>query len=269
MHPTGLVNATRVVTSLSLVFVFADSCFCQANIRRISGTGQAHGSVAVAVVRQDTIAVSAESRTSTDGVVNPDTTCKMTIVHDIVFASTGLLWGRREQMGIVDYARSVLEGPGAREAKFQTFQEGTSRMLTAWLNQQPFRDSLRLSLDFRYRRSIQAMFCFFLGKKPIIVKYTFVPSWTGTQFKVSGIYDAGKRKPGEIIWMGLMEQTDSLLSKDSVFSKRVQRCGGLSAGQVLIEKQMEFTPRYVGGPIDIAVVTPSGAAWIRKKQNCE
>jgi hypothetical protein len=213
--------------------------------------------------------VSAESRTITDGVVNPDTTCKITIVHDIVFASTGLLWGKRSEPGIVDYARSILNGPGSREDKFRTFQEGTCVLLTTWLNNQPNRDSLRLSLEYRYRRSIQAMFCFFLGKKPIIVKYTFTPSWTGTRFKVSGIYDAGRRKPGEIIWMGAMDQTDSLLKRDTSFSKRVSDLDALSAGKTLIEKQMEFTPRIVGGPIEIAAVTPTGAAWVQKKQNCQ
>ncbi len=258
------------IPSLSLLLLlFVESCWCQSELQGRSGAGEAHGSVAVAVVRDDTIAVSAESRTLTEDVVNPDTTCKLTIVHNIIFASTGLLWGRRAQMGILDYARSVLAGPGNREAKFQSFQEGASRMLTAWLNTQPYRDSLRLSVDFKYRRSIQAMFCFFLGRKPVIVKYTFVPSWTGSQFKVSGIYDAGKRKPGEVIWMGVTEQTDSLLSKDAVFSKRVNNSDATRAGQILIEKQMEFTPRYVGGPVDIAIVTPSGTAWIRKKQNCD
>jgi heme A synthase len=69
--------------------------------------------------------------------------------------------------------------------------------------------------------------------------------------------------------MGAMEQTDSLLTKAGSFSKRVSNLDALTAGEALIEKQMEFTPRIVGGPIDIAVVTPSGAAWIRKKQNCQ
>ncbi len=258
----------RRVVAFAACLVLVISCFARSGLLQAQEHTGAFGSVAVAVVRADTIAVSAESRTMTDGVVNPDTTCKMTIVNDIIFATTGLIWGRISAIGILDYARSVLLGPGKREDKLRTFQAGASTLLTSWLNQRPFRDSLEMSWDYRYKHSIHAMFCFFSGNKPVIVEYTFTPSWTGSQFKVSGIYDAGKRRPGEIIWIGAMEQTDSLMKNENEMSKHINELDALSAGKALIQKQMEFTPRIVGGAVDIAVVTPAGAKWIRKKQNC-
>ena len=227
-----------------------------------------YGSVAVAVIRNDTIVLAAESRTTTDGILNPDTACKITIVDDVAFATTGLLKGNQNALGILDYARSVLAGPEKIKYKLQVFQSGASRLLTSWLNVREDYDSLVLSADFRNHRSVYSMFCFFSEGKPVVVKYSFMPSIVGKRFKIGGIYDAGVRKPGEILWMGEYEQTAALLANDTLFAQTVRGKAAVDAAKTLIEKQSQYTPKTVGGDIDIVLVTPSGARWIQKKANC-
>lgn len=227
------------------------------------------GSVAVAIVREDTIAVAAESRTITNGVVNPDTTCKITVVNNIVFAATGLLRGNNSAPGIVDYARDVLGGPGKTEDKLKTFQAGASNLLASWLDIPGFVDSVAISSDYRNQHSVHALFCFFSRGDPIVVEYSFTPSLAGRHFKVDGYYDSGVRKPGEIIWIGAMEQTDTLVRTQHQFSRKIQGLDAISAGRALIENQMQSTPRIVGGYIDIVLVTSKRAEWIQRKQNCD
>jgi hypothetical protein len=230
--------------------------------------GGVFGSVAVAVIRSDTIAIAAESRTTTDGVLNPDTACKMTIVDSVVFAATGLLKGNSAAVPIIDFARVILEQPGRVPVKIQRFQEGASSLLSAWLNKTIFRDSLEASPVYRYQHSIHAFFCFFSRNRPVVVKFAFTPSMSANGFGVNGVYDAGARKPGEIIWIGAMEQTDSLLKKGGIFAERVHGLSAVEAAEILVKKQMEYTPRIVGGPVDIALITTKGAEWIRRKQSC-
>jgi hypothetical protein len=201
-------------------------------------------------------------------VVNPDTTCKIAVVQDVVFAATGLLKGNRNALGIVDYARSVLTGPSKTWYKLKTFQSGASKLLTSWMDIPEDRDSLAASPYYRYRHSVHSMFCFFSGGKPVVVEYSFTPSLVGNRFKIGGVYDAGARKPGEILWIGASEQTDAFLKQDREFSERIHALDALSAAKALVEKQMEFTPRIVGGDVDIVLITPNGATWIQRKQNC-
>lgn len=268
------MNSYLKKTGFALVWVIAsmaieNSSQSQALVGKDRKDTMSHGSVGVAVMRADTIVVATESRTSTDGVVNPDTACKMTIVHGIVFAAAGLLKGNDATPGIVDYARSILAGPGKIESKTDMFQAGASRMLTSWLNDTDDRESLASSPDFRNRHSLHAVFCFFSKGRPVVVKYDFVPSLAAGRFKIGGAYDAGVRKPGEIVWIGEFEQTDSLMTKDSSFAKEIGRREAASAAIALVRRQMQFTPTLVGGPIDIAIVTRTGARWIQRKQNCE
>jgi hypothetical protein len=230
--------------------------------------GSTYGSAAVAVIRNDTIAIAVESRTTTDGVPNADTACKMTIVDSVVFAATGLLKGNSAALPIVDYARTALQQGGKLPEKIQRFQEGASSLLASWLNKTVFKDSLERSPLYRYRHSIHAIFCFFSRNKPVVVKFSFTPSVSAKGFTVDGIYDAGARKPGEIIWIGATEQTDSLLNEGGIFASRIRGLDAVSAAQGLILQQMEFTPRIVGGPVDIALVTSKGAEWVQRKQNC-
>ncbi|HEY6953182.1 MAG TPA: hypothetical protein VI758_12320, partial [Bacteroidota bacterium] len=75
-------------------------------------------------------------------------------------------------------------------------------------------------------------------------------------------------KPGEIIWIGTMEQTDRLLNSPGRFSESIRGLDAIAAGEALIRKQMEFTPGVVGGDIDVVLITPNGARWVRRKQNC-
>ena len=229
---------------------------------------EAYGSLAVAIVREDTIVVAADSRTVTDGVINPDTTCKITVVNDVVFAATGLLRGNRNALAIVDYARSILTGPTKISYKIKTFQSGVSKLLTSWVDIPEDRDALITSSEFRNKHSIHSMFCFFSSGKPVVVEYGFVPSIVGRRFKVAGAYDAGVRKPGEILWIGSMEQTDTLMKIDKEFSRRVRLLDAVSAAKALLLKQMQFTPAMVGGDIDIVLVTSKGAGWVQRKQNC-
>ena len=235
---------------------------------RIKSPKGAFGSVAVAVIREDTIVVAAESRTVTDGVINPDTTCKITIVRDIIFAATGLLKGNENALGVVDYARSVLASETQTWYKMDTFQSGASKLLTSWMNVPEDRDSLSESSYFKNRHSIHAMFCFFSRGRPVVVEYSFVPSIVKGRFKIGGVYDAGARKQGEVLWIGAMEETDALMKEDSAFSRQIRQLDAISAAETLIERQMEFTPSIVGGAIDISLLTPKGAKWIQKKQNC-
>jgi hypothetical protein len=239
----------------------------EANGRRLA-TSSLYGSAAVAIIRDDTIVVAADSRTVTDGVVNPDTTCKITVVKDIVFAATGLLKGNQNALDIIDYARSVLTGPEKTRYKLNTFQSGASRLLTSWMNIAEDRDSLAISSDYRNRHSIHSLFCFFSGGKPVVIEYAFMPAFKSGRFKIAGVYNGGVRKPGKILWIGASEQTDSLLKTDRVFSGRIHGMDAVSAAKVLIQKQMEFTPRIVGGDVDIVLVTPKRATWIQHKQNC-
>ncbi len=248
----------------------ASNCLAQSNLLKDvepSDSGY-YGSVAVAVIRQDTIVIAAESRTTTDGLINPDTTCKITIVDNIVFAATGLLKGNQSALGIVDYARAALSGRARTRYKLRTFQSGVSSLLTSWLNIPQVQDSLAMSSYYRNRHSIQSMFCFFSAGRPVVVEYSFMPSHVGKRFKIGGVYDAGARKPGEIIWIGAMEETDTLMKEDLEFAKRIHGVDAVHAAKSLIQKQMQFTPRIVGGDIDIVLVTPTGANWIQKKQNC-
>lgn len=233
-----------------------------------NAASEVYGSVAVAVIRTDTIVVAAESRTTTDGIINPDTTCKITVVDSIVFAATGLLKGNSNALGIVDYARSVLNEPTKTWYKIHTFQSGASSLVMSWLNAPEYKDSLALSSFYRNGHSIQAMFCFFSGGKPVVVKYSFTPSLVGSRFKVGGVYDAGARKSGEILWIGAHEETDTLMKKDSAFFRRIYSLDAVSTAKSLIQRQMEFTPSIVGGDIDIVLITPTGAQWVQKKQNC-
>ena len=231
-------------------------------------TSSLYGSAAVAIIRDDTIVVAADSRTVTDGVVNPDTTCKITVVKDIVFAATGLLKGNQNALDIIDYARSVLAGPEKTRYKLNTFQSGANRLLTSWMNLAEDRDSLAISSDYRNRHSIHSLFCFFYGGKPAVVEYAFMPAFKSGRFKIAGVYNGGVRRPGKILWIGALEQTDSLLKTDKAFSRRIDGMDAVSAAKAFIQKQMEFTPRIVGGDIDIVLVTPKGATWILRKQNC-
>lgn len=257
---------------LHLVVIVAISLGCHAQTRSFDGeakpNGAAYGSVAVAVVRKDTIVVAAESRTITDGRINPDTTCKITVVNNVVFATTGLLKGNQTALLILDYARSVLRGPEQTRYKLQTFQSGASSLLTSWLNIPEDYDSLVLSAVYRNGHSVHSMFCFFSNGKPVVVKYSFMPSIVGKRFKIGGAYDAGVRKPDEILWIGEYEEADTLLKNDRGFAKKIDEENAVLAAEALIQKQMEFTPWIVGGDIDIILVTPNGARWIQKKQNC-
>jgi hypothetical protein len=227
-----------------------------------------HGSVGVAVIRRDTIVVATDSRTRTDGFLNPDTACKMTIVGDVAFAAAGLLKGNDSTIAITDYARSVLESDERIGEKTNAFQTGASRLVTSWVDIPENRDSLASSTVFRNEHSVHAMFCFFSRGRPVVVKYDFVPWLEGNRFKIRGAYDAGARKPGEIIFIGESENAQSLLSTDSVFAETISALSAVRAAELLIRKQMEFTPDLVGGPVDVAVVTPTTAHWIQKKQNC-
>ncbi len=230
---------------------------------------EAYGSLAVAIIREDTIVVAADSRTVTDGVINPDTTCKIAVVNDVVFAATGLLKGNRNAVGIVDYARSVLKSPTKTSYKIKTFQEGASKLLTSWVDIPEDRKALSTSPEFRNKHSIHSMFCFYSDGKPVVVEFGFAPSIVGGRFKIGGVYDAGVRKPGEILWIGTMEQTDTLMKMDRVFSSQIHDMDAITAAKTLILKQMEFTPSVVGGAIDIVLITTKGAMWIQRKQNCE
>ena len=271
--PRSKANRTiRQTTFLLLVVLLAIAANCQAQSLglgkgRTSDSGS-YGSVAVAVIRQDTIIVAAESRTTTEGRINPDTTCKITIVDNIVFAATGLLKGNQNALGIVDYARSVLHSNSKTRYKLDTFQSGASRLLTSWMNVPEERDSLLESSTYRYLHSIRTMFCFFSRGEPVVVEYLFTPSLDRGRFKIGGVYDAGVRKPGEILWVGAFEETAELLKKDSAFADRIHGLDAASAAQSLIQRQMGYTPRIVGGDIDIVLITPEGAKWLRRKQNC-
>jgi hypothetical protein len=261
------------VVCIFLLFAAVPPCRGQNLIIGI-GRNQPHahnestGSVAVAVVREDTIVVAAESRTSTNGLLNPDTTCKITIVNNVVFAATGLLYGSKSSEGIMDFGRHILQGPGKTSEKLKAFQAGASSLLASWLNVPDLRDSLAGSPHYGYRRSIHAIFCFFAGHSPVVVKYVFTPAGNGKQMTVGGTYDAGARKPGEIIWIGTMEQTDSLLRSDTIFAERIRTSDAIVSGKLLLEKQMSLTPKIVGGEIDLAVVTSRGARWVIRKQQC-
>lgn len=266
---------TRIpkLTGVVLFFLWAtgtmDSFYKSQEIGRSEQVRSgSYGSVAVVVIRDDTIVVAADSRTVTDGVINPDTTCKITVVKDVVFAATGLLKGNRYALGIIDYARSVLEDPSKTWYKLKTFQSGASKLLTSWMDIPEDRDSLAASPHYRNKHSVHSIFCFFSEGKPVVVKYSFTPSLIGKRFKIGGVYDAGARKPGEILWIGTSEQTDTLLKLDEKFSVRIHALDAVSAARALVEKQSEFTPAIVGGDVDIVLVTPKGAEWIQRKQNC-
>jgi len=263
---------SRLTSILHVVVIVAVSVGCHAQTRFFDEEGKpngaAYGSVGVAVIRKDTIVVAAESRTITDGRINPDTACKITVVDNVVFATTGLLKGNQTALPILDYARSVLRGSEQTRYKLQTFQSGASSLLTSWLNIPEDYDSLVRSATYRNGHSVHCMFCFFSDGKPVVVKYTFMPSIVGKRFKIGGVYDAGAREPGEILWIGEYEQSDALLKNDPLFAKKIDEENALLAAETLIQKQMEFTPRTVGGAVDIILVTPNGARWIQKKQNC-
>jgi len=257
--------------SIHLLLLFATPvCFAQVSWKNGSkpSSSTSYGSAAVAVIREDTIVVAADSRTITDGNINPDTACKITVVNNVVFAATGLLKGNRNAFDIVDYARSVLEGSARTPYKLDTFQEGVSKLLSSWMDIPEDRDSLRVSPYFRYSHSIHCMFCFFSKGKPVVVAYTFSPALDRNRFKIGGIYDAGARKPGEILWIGATEQTDSVLKNDRAFSELIHQLDAVAAARVLIQKQMQFTPRIVGGDVDIVLITRRSAKWIQRKQNC-
>jgi hypothetical protein len=255
---------------VSLWATWTVNCSCLSQEIRVSvqHTSDSYGSVAVAVIRDDTIVVAADSRTVTDGTTNPDTACKITVVKDVVFAATGLLKGNRYALGIIDYARSVLADPLKTWYKLKTFQSGASKLLTSWMDIPEVRDSLAASPYYRNKHSVHSMFCFFSDGKPVVVKYSFTPSLVGKRFKIGGVYDAGARKPGEILWIGASEQTDALLKQDREFSDRIHALDAVSAAKAIVEKQSEFTPGIVGGNVDIVLITPKGAEWIRRKQNC-
>ena len=254
-----------------LLVTVAMSCLGQSRNNESHGEGMSgsYGSIAVAIVRDDTIVVAADSRTVTDDKINPDTTCKITVVNDVVFAATGLLKGNQNAFGILDYARSVLQGPAKIPYKLDTYQSGTSTLLTSWLNIIEDGDSIAASSYYRNSHSIQSMFCFFSGSKPVVVAYSFTPSFVGKRFKIGGVYDAAARKSGEMIRIGATTQTDMLLKKDEEFSEHIRRLDAVSAAKALVRKQMEFTPRIVGGEIDIVLITSKGASWIHRKQNCD
>jgi hypothetical protein len=270
--PITIMRASKLTAVLLVSFwaMGTVNCSCQSlEIRRSEHRASgSYGSVAVVVIRDDSIVVAADSRTLTDGMVNPDTTCKITVVKDVVFAATGLLKGNRYALGIVDYARSVLTGPSKIWYKLKTFQSGASKLLTSWMDIPEDRDSLADSPYYRNNNSVHSIFCFFSDGKAVVVEYSFTPSLVGNRFKIGGVYDAGARKPGEILWIGASEQTDTLLMKDKEFSERIHALDAVSAGRALVEKQTEFTPGIVGGNVDIVLLTPKGAKWIQHKQNC-
>jgi hypothetical protein len=251
-----------------LLFVAASAqcTFCQSILKSSS---VAFGSAVVAIIRDDTIAVAADSRTNSDGALNPDTTCKIAIVNNVIFAATGLLYGSRTTPGIVEFARNVLSGDGKIDTKLSTFQKGASDLLAQWLNAPNYFDSLGSSSQYGYFRSVHTLFCFFSGKDPVVIEYAFIPSRSRGNIVIGGYQDAGRRKSREMHWIGAMEQTDTLLKKNVEFYRHIQSTDAVSAGQALITKQMEFTPKIVGGDIDIAVVTSKGAGWVHKKQRCE
>lgn len=259
---SGAIRSSLFLASLTVLVSILPA---QENIHHHEGT---HGSVAVAVIREDTIVVAADSRTTTDGAVNPDTTCKMTVVDTVVFAVTGLLKGNLWAVGMLEYARSVLKGPENLRYKLQEFQSGASRLMTSWLNVRGDYDSLLLSPYYRNSHSVRTMFCFFAEGRPVVVKIEFAPSIAGKNFKIGGVYDGGARKPGEILWIGEYRRTQELLLKDSLFAAMISRKGAVEAAQALIEKQAQFTPLVVGGTIDIALVTPKYAGWVKRKQTC-
>jgi hypothetical protein len=230
---------------------------------------EAYGSLAVAIVREDTIVVAADSRTVTDGVINPDTACKIIVDNNVVFAAAGLLKGNRNALGIVDYARSVLKSPTRTSYKIKTFQEGASRLLASWVDIPENREALTTSPEFRNKHSIHFMFCFFSDGKPVVVEFGIAPSIVGGRFKIGGVYDAGARKTGEILWIGAIEQICALMKTDTLFSERIRNVDAVSAAKILLLKQMEFTPGIVGGDVDLVLITSKGATWIQRKQNCE
>ncbi len=255
--------------SFSLTFLGLIVATCNSQSVRDAGSdASTHGSIGVAVIRKDTIVVATESRTRTDGRLNPDTACKMTIVGNTVFSAAGLLKGSASALQIVDFARSVLAGDERIEEKMNAFQTGASQLLTSWVNIRSNLDSLTSSPVFRNEHALHAMFCFFSRGRPVVVKYDFVPWFDGKQFKIRGAYDAGARNPGEFVCIGEYESTQSRLLKDSAFAQTLVDHDAPRAAESIIRQQTVSTPEMVGGPIDIAVLTPQGAVWLQKKQNC-